>query len=161
MATAPTALANQPFTADAIAIMAHGKPQQAERIDVIVEGEPEVQERTRISFAGHTHLYDPSSKIKAKFRWAVLKSLKALKFSEYPLFPTPVELKLTVTFYVTNNLKDNDNLLKFLLDAIQTILYSNDRQVVKIDSEKICVKAGGYTVFVVEPWHLHPVHRIE
>ena len=79
-------------------------------------------------------MYDPSLQLKGKFRWAVLKSLKGLKFGQYPLFQ--VHLKITVAFHISNMTKDVDNLLKFVLDALQTIVYRNDRWVFKVVAEK-------------------------
>ena len=150
---------NQPFVADAIAILApsdEGQPLRAERIDVIIEGEPQVQERPRMSNIGGMHMYDPNSLIKVKFRAAVKKTFDDLKFT-YPLFQ--VALKIQVTFHISNMAKDVDNLLKFVLDALQTIVYNDDRSVQKITAEKHHSPDRGYTTIAVEPFNI--IHIIE
>ena len=158
-----TTTANQPFVADAIAIMAKtgkGQPPRAERLDIMVEGEPEVQERPRMSNLGHVHMYDPSSKLKGKYRWAVLKALKGLQLGTYPVFSGELsEVRITVVFHVNNMLKDVDNLLKFVLDALETIVYANDRTVLQIVADKHYSPGHGFTTIAVEV--MHPVHNIE
>jgi Holliday junction resolvase RusA-like endonuclease len=40
---------------------------------------------------------------------------------------------------VYNSLKDVDNLLKFVMDALQSTVYGNDRYVYKVTAEKVLV----------------------
>ena len=47
-----------------------------------------------------------------------------------------MKLKLTVTFYINNLAKDVDNLLKFVMDGMQGIIYANDRAVFQVLTEK-------------------------
>jgi Holliday junction resolvase RusA-like endonuclease len=151
---------NQQYVADAIAVLApsaNGEPQKAERLDIVVEGEPQVQERARMSHLGHTHMYDPSSRLKNRFRIAVVKSLQGLTFLQYPLFHVR-HLKVTVAFYVSNMTKDVDNLLKFVLDALQMVVYTDDRCVYQIEASKWHSPDHGYTKISVEV--LNNVHVI-
>jgi Holliday junction resolvase RusA-like endonuclease len=155
---------NQPFVADTIAVLVptdEGQPQKAERLDIVIEGTPCVQERTKISSMGRLHLYDPSSKSKAKFKWAVFQSLKSLKFDKFPIFKD-VELKVTVVFHISNWLMDVDNLLKFVMDALEKIVYINDKCVNKIEAEKVLDPEHGFTTITVEVFHpVHTIHHIE
>ena len=156
---------NQPFVAEAIAIMAPtavGDAPKIERLGLTVEGEPEIQERVRMSKTGHPsecpHLWDPSGKLKGKFCWAVWHALKAdLKFKMFPIFTGVLEI--TFHFHVSNMRKDVDNMFKFVLDALNTSVYRDDRGVHKIVATKHHSPDHGYTTISVE--HLHPVHRIE
>jgi Holliday junction resolvase RusA-like endonuclease len=151
----------KPFLAEALAIMAptaKGLPQKAERIDITVEGEPQVQIRTAMTYRGGLHMYDPSSLPKSKFRLAVRESLSdGLRFQNYPLFTGPVEI--TVSFYVSNMRKDVDNLLKFVFDALQTLVYLDDKTVHKVIATKHHSPLRGYTTISVQA--CHAVHIIE
>jgi hypothetical protein len=119
MATTNNQQQFQPLVAATISVLVPtdtGQPQKAEHLNIVIDGEPQVQERKKMSSLGRMHLYDPSSKSKAKFRSAVLTSLRSLKFKEPPLF-LKVDLKVTAVFHIGNWAKDVDNLLKFILDA--------------------------------------------
>jgi Holliday junction resolvase RusA-like endonuclease len=45
----------------------------------------------------------------------------------------------SVSFYVKNSTKHVDNLLKFVLDALEMVVYSNDKFVYKVTAYKILV----------------------
>jgi hypothetical protein len=46
-------------------------------------------------------------------------------------------LFMKISFSVMNTLKDSDNLLKFVLDALQTVVYSNDKLLYEIHVRKV------------------------
>jgi Holliday junction resolvase RusA-like endonuclease len=58
-----------------------------------------------------------------------------LGFGDFPCF-VGKKLKFKVSFYMMNVLKDVDNLLKFILDAV---LYSNNKFIFDIHARKACV----------------------
>jgi Holliday junction resolvase RusA-like endonuclease len=66
--------------------------------------------------------YDPSQRKKRAYRVvAVMQALAQLGVTHFPIFPHHRDLKLRIcaTFYVHTINKDLDNLLKFILDALQ------------------------------------------
>ena len=148
---------HQDFVADAVVMTAGpaGGPPQAVNIDI--KGEPRVQERTRFSRRGGiSRLYDPSSALKTQFRDAVRDSLTDLGISGFPLYGgqgDDTTIQITVVFPITNMAKDIDNLLKFVLDTLQTVIYANDRLVMKVVAEKrhFPQGQGGYTTIRVVP----------
>ena len=148
---------NQQFVADSIAVLAPTANGAPEQLGIVVEGEPQVQERPRISHLGHTHMYDPSSRSKNRFKIAVVKSLQGLTFAQYPLFRAR-RLNVTVAFYIKNMNKDVDNLLKFVLDALQMVVYTDDRCVCQIQARKFHSPHHGYTKVSIEA--LNTVHVI-
>jgi Holliday junction resolvase RusA-like endonuclease len=82
---------------------------------------------------------------------------KDLKITDFPLLK--VNLKIEVVFHVSNMAKDVDNLLKFVLDALNTVVYEDDRHVHKIVGTKYHSPLRGYTTISIEP--MTKVHRIE
>jgi Holliday junction resolvase RusA-like endonuclease len=156
-----TPTVSQPFVAEIVAIMAPtnaGDPDEMESVVITVEGQPRVQERTRMSGGPNPHLYDPSSLLKGKFRWAVRKALRnELAVQTFPLFTGP--LKMRVVFYIDNMTKDIDNLQKFTLDALNLIVYRDDRNVHQVTAIKQHSPDHGYTVIMVEPFRV--IHRID
>jgi len=136
-----------PFTAEAMIISDdHDVPSF---VDIQVQGEPRVQERTRVNYRV-TRIYDPSTHLKAAFSSSVKAAFTELGVDEYPIFLQP-EMKVTIVFGVNSMDKDIDNLLKFVFDALQTIVYGNNRVIVKLDAEKRHTPTNGFTSIQVEP----------
>jgi Holliday junction resolvase RusA-like endonuclease len=109
-----------------------------------VQGPAMVQQRTRIRFlplAGRAVVYDPSQASKRAFRRAVLLALNELGIVEFPVFQDQQHLKiqLNCTFYLHNEAKDVDNLLKFVMDALESVIYQNDRVVFETHLKKVKV----------------------
>jgi Holliday junction resolvase RusA-like endonuclease len=55
----------------------------------------------------------------------------------FPLFDDGVKLKVTCTFHVFDTRKDIDNMVKFLLDCLQSVLFKNDDMIYFIVAKKI------------------------
>ena len=132
-------------------------------IDIKIDGKPKPQQRHRHTKKGFT--YDPSSKDK--------KDLLTLIHSQAPKKPFEGGITLYVRFcmpYVkkhyrtgkfSNELKPNpplsyrikpdiDNLLKFVMDAGNGVLWKDDSQIYKVDMEKIYSVIGYTNITVVE-----------
>lgn len=101
----------------------------------IIPGQPIPLSRPRFS---KDHVYD--SQKGEKFAASI-----NIKFwhKDKPFFLGP--LHLTITFFMQSTRKkgwhdlrpDLDNLIKFVLDVMNGIVYNDDKQVVKITAEKI------------------------
>jgi Holliday junction resolvase RusA-like endonuclease len=62
-----------------------------------------------------------------------------------------VKVMVTATFHVVDTRKDIDNLLKFLLDALTSVMYINDNVVYSVISKKIIITHNlEYSEFVLE-----------
>lgn len=68
-----------------------------------------------------------------------IKIVRAAAQKEWPKGKAPTDsqyVTVTVTNYYTLSPPDVDNILKPILDAIETVAYRNDQQVYKVISEK-------------------------
>lgn len=112
-----------------------------------VVAEIEVQQRHRMRWRGLRvpHLYDPSSKAKKRWSKALKDALDDIDMgSILPLFqPKPIKVELSF-FWPHPDQKDLDNMVKFVLDAYEGLLYRNDNKVYEIYAKK----AYGATSFV-------------
>ena len=54
----------------------------------------------------------------------------------WPVLNNEADIKVSVDFFVTNMSKDIDNLVKFVLDGLQGVLYADDRKIVSIKAHK-------------------------
>jgi Holliday junction resolvase RusA-like endonuclease len=135
-------------------------------IAFVVKGDPPSQERARIaairdraSDRMRAHLYDPSSRLKIRFRSTVQRSmvqygLRAPYFAADEAVTVHVKFVLprrrqdlvrhddgTVTLapdaqrFPRN--KDVDNMLKFVMDALEGVIYHNDVIITKVIVSKI------------------------
>ena len=119
-----------------------------------VEGNPSSQLRYNRGKAGNA--YDPSKKAKTQFRSKV-ESMLGLSGSNQPLFPSHVLLSITLVFrmrrpnnHFVGRQRDStklssgapppfvvtkcdvDNLLKFVMDAMNMLIYADDKQVAAV-----------------------------
>ena len=86
-----------------------------------------------------SHAFNPAEKKKRAFQSALRMALHDVGVTTMPLFLEKIKLKVTVTFYVVNKTKDIDNMLKFLMDAFQTIIYPNDNMVYEVVAKKVII----------------------
>ena len=131
-------------------------------------------------------VYNPNTADQQSFKSAATTAIRAIYRGTLPLFGTKHPIHITISFYFkrplshfhsricsAENLKeecrdaypfsaggDADNHLKFVLDALQEIVYENDRQVINITVQKnysntsderteiLCI-ADGYEPIVV------------
>jgi Holliday junction resolvase RusA-like endonuclease len=67
------------------------------------------------------------------------EALAEVGATSFPLFKNDRKLKVVrATFHVFNARKDVDNLVKFLLDSVEGIVYNNDNMVYLVVAKKIC-----------------------
>jgi Holliday junction resolvase RusA-like endonuclease len=124
-----------------------------------VKGNPKTQLRYNIGRGGNS--FDPSKKDKLAFRSKVEEML-SLHGNQLPHFPSSIILSITVIFRIRrpNNhfvgnkresatLKtsappplsvtkcDVDNLVKFVMDALNTLLYEDDKQVAAVHAFRL------------------------
>jgi Holliday junction resolvase RusA-like endonuclease len=129
-----------------------------------VMGDPSPQARQGIGRGGNA--YDPSKAKKLAFRSAAQSSLSILD-PNVPMFDSAALLSMFVEFRMrrpdshfvscnreSNRLKstapsavlvkrcDVDNLLKFVMDALNTILYEDDRQVAAVHAFRLYDNEG-------------------
>jgi Holliday junction resolvase RusA-like endonuclease len=135
------------FVAEAIIIVSSPRATRLQSITSVqleVKGEACVQIRMQAKGIWRKAkwlaiLWDPSSKAKRLYKVAVRSALEETGLSAFPVYRSPQILEIVVTFMVYNSLKDVDNLLKFVMDALQSTVYGNDRYVYKVTAEKVLV----------------------
>jgi Holliday junction resolvase RusA-like endonuclease len=127
-------------------------PGQRPSVSITVKSPPATQERNRSRILnGRIVVYDPSRQSKAKFKEAIRMAMLQLGIDEFPIFHRP--LKLTVTFGLSNQAKDFDNLLKYVMDALQSVMYANDSIIFKVEGEKLRMPiAEQFTTFELEEY---------
>jgi hypothetical protein len=123
-------------------------------IQVLVRGTPLVQQHFcgRYLFAAARMLvWDPCKASKRSFRDVARTALEdvGLGAGDFPCF-VGKKLKFEVSFYVINVSKDVDNLLKFILDTLEMVLYSNDKFIFDICTRKACVYHAGDEETIIE-----------
>jgi Holliday junction resolvase RusA-like endonuclease len=120
-------------------------PHEDMTLYLMVEGTPLVQERHRVRWmpfrGARPTVYDPCSASKRGYKLAVRKAMSDIGVTHFPLF-LEERVKIKVTFFVTNAGKDIDNLLKFVMDALQGVIYPNDRMVFQALVKKEVVEEG-------------------
>lgn len=124
--------------------------------ETTIKFEPVSLKRHRHRMKGGT--YDPSKKEKDEFVKLISDMLPqkmknpikcVLKFyckrpkTHYRTGKYSNELKETAPEYNTNN-KDLDNMVKFVLDALNDKLYVDDSQIIEITCSKLYAKENGY-----------------
>ena len=69
----------------------------------------------------------------------------------FPLF-VGQPLKVTIVFGIANMAKYIDNLVKFVMDALETVVYGNDCMVIGLVAMKRHIPVDGFTLIQVEPF---------
>jgi Holliday junction resolvase RusA-like endonuclease len=125
---------------DIMTMESHG--YQTVKFDV--RGNLQAQERPRMVWKNRTRFprfYDPSAKAKKIWKKALKKALDDIGMgSALPLFGAegqqqPIQVELTF-FWPHPDQKDLDNMIKFVLDAYEGLLYGNDKKIYEITSKK-------------------------
>ena len=96
-----------------------------ERFEFVIEG-PAVSLRAK------------KSKAKRYQKW--IKEVRATAREQWPETMLPIESKtitVAITNYYTLAPPDVDNIIKPILDGLETVVYSNDQQVRRVISEKL------------------------
>jgi Holliday junction resolvase RusA-like endonuclease len=118
-----------------------GQGQWTHSFEIIAE--PQAQERTRLKWRGIRipRLYDPSTNAKRTWKRALKEALRELDIhaDEMPVFGEadvePIHVNL-VFMWSQPDQKDLDNMIKFVLDAYEGLLYTNDKKIYSITSTK-------------------------
>jgi Holliday junction resolvase RusA-like endonuclease len=104
----------------------------------------------RNAVSGRLVVFDPTHDEKFAFKRVVRTALVGVG-ATLPLFDNGVKLKVTATFYVADVRKDVDNLLKFLLDSLESVIYNNDKMIYTVVATKITTNNNfERTEFMVE-----------
>ena len=125
--------------------------------EITILGKPQVLKRTRIS---GKHCYDSQKSEKLMVYLEVQKQWKALKL---PIYMDPIHLDVIFIFPIPESYStakkqmlknsprgitsDIDNLVKFTLDAVQGLCFSNDNLVASINAKKVYGNGQGKTIF--------------
>lgn len=136
-------------------------------ISFSVGGDPPVQKRHKIAWKGILGgwkessrripiIYDPSSKEKKQLAAAVKAALQDLEVGGFPFFTNPdTKLTLELTFFFADRpaqpfpkKKDINNLVKFVMDAMNGILYCDDRAIVRVTAEKTFATEASSSVII-------------
>jgi len=111
--------------------------------EIEIEGKiPSVNRYWRHTRQGHHYISQEGREFKEKLQW-MAKAKKVKPTSE------PVDLHLYWYCKKTCNGGDLDNRLKVVLDALEGIVYKNDKQVVRIRAEKIMNSSNDFVVIKV------------
>ena len=118
-----------------------------------IKGTPLVQARFctgRIGPSGTLVHYDPTSKAKAVWKHRIRIALQELGIMNFPLFPNR-NYNIIVMFHVVNMNKKIDNLLKFVMDDLALVVYSNQSKVMGVTMRKIPAEINEeWTIISVE-----------
>jgi Holliday junction resolvase RusA-like endonuclease len=136
------------FQADALAML--GQDGNV-TLFLDVYGEPVAQQRVRsrwLKALKRIVHFNPQAKLKIAFTAAVKAALHDIGVldTKFPIFEDR-PLKIKVSFRVGNAMKDIDNLLKFAFDALQEIVYGNDRFIYEVTAVKIPA-TGSYSTSI-------------
>lgn len=119
-------------------------------LSLSVLGEAVSQPRARVR-RSDVRIWDPADKKKLAFKRVIREALAGVGATSFPLFENDMKLKVTATFHVFNARKDVDNLVKFLLDSMEDIVYNNDNMVYLVVAKKIRTTRNlEFTEFEVE-----------
>ena len=124
------------YEADAIVIADEGR----QSVHLTLVGKPVSQPRARARRLNRALIvFDPSAKLKTICRSSFRQALQEIGVTTFPIFDPEnhKEVTVVVDFYVANIRKDVDNMLKFVLDVLQTIIYRDDSCVFKVVATKI------------------------
>jgi Holliday junction resolvase RusA-like endonuclease len=109
-------------------------------ICVTVQGSPPVQARPRVAaIAGRGHFYGPCARSKRAFKRGMRKALQDLEIHRFPMMNPDAHLRLRTTFFLSNEGKDMDNLLKCLMDALTSIIHANDAIIFDVEMKKVTI----------------------
>ena len=121
------------FVTEAIVVVVDDKPI----INLTVVGVPEAQARMRARrVRNRVIMFDPSAPSKRKCQKSIADALSEVGVATQPIFVRE-KVALNIVFHVTNIRKDVDNMLKYILDVLQGVVYHNDAAVFKVTAAKI------------------------
>ena len=109
---------------------------------LLFDGEAPVQLRPRAAMSGRRTpnriiMYDPSQACKRSCEILVTAAIREIFNGPLPYFGQSANLKVSLDFRVEDDRKDVDNLIKFFLDVMSKIVYSDDRYVRHLIATKV------------------------
>ena len=115
-----------------------------ETLVIVFDGEPPIQGRPRghyLRSQARLIMYDPMARVKRAAQILLRTSLEEIGLLEHGanncVFDHGPNLKVKVTYFIHDNCKDTDNLLKFTLDVMQSIVFDNDRCITEVVAKKV------------------------
>jgi Holliday junction resolvase RusA-like endonuclease len=116
-------------------------------------GEPPTQIRLRAWYNAMRRrivMYDPSKTVKDAYKIILQAALAELGYHQGIVFQEARPLKVTCRFYVKDERKDIDNMLKFFLDVMEKFVYKNDSKVHMVVATKVKVTESENSAFRTE-----------
>ena len=162
----------------------HSVSDNLRSLSFFVAGKPPAQQRTRVNFKRNKSntsfpvFYDPSRNSKRQWTQALKKILDDSNIN-IPVFPSdpyvdqPIQLEVNIYLSIPKtdintkkqlknkhhlwpNTKDIDNMIKYIMDAMQQIIYTNDAVICSIKCTKQFVTATAVT-----PTHEVPITQLQ
>ena len=94
------------------------------------------------------YLYDPNKRAKEQLGATIKSALENFGVATFPVYREQ-HLKLQVEYHMTNpNTKDVDNMGKFLHDAMEGVLYDNDKNLWDVHAVKKIGAAPKTVVYI-------------
>ena len=124
---------------------------QTSTVHLDIGGEPLAQPRHRVRRLSNHRVvfYDPAAAAKSRLRRMIRLALEEIGVSTFPFFNRQ-KLSVNVTFVVSDTRKDIDNLLKYILDAMNQVVYNDDRTVCVVNMKKIVADASNNPKSILE-----------
>ena len=128
------------FQAEAIIAMDSNGVHNGCSIDIIGTARAQQRPRTRwMPTVQRSVTYDPASAVK-KHWMKISKEAVMEQTRTIPIFGDTTKIEMVIVCSITNESKDIDNLLKFIMDGLQSIIYRDDKMVYKATVEKVMVR---------------------
>jgi Holliday junction resolvase RusA-like endonuclease len=110
-----------------------------EECNFVIDGRAPVQNGWKCFLRSRRQpvVYDPKKQAKNALRASIRDAFKELDHNvKFPIFQM-TRLRITVSFYLVNSGgRDIDNMVKFLQDALEGVVFDNDKYVYEIHAYK-------------------------
>lgn len=115
-----------------------GQPDRPTELCFTIWGSPLAQNGWKLAWKGRTRptVYDAFQVKKSQLRASIRSALTDLSHSVFPVF-WDCTIRIRLTFHLHNaNEKDLDNMMKYVFDAMQEVLYINDSLIMVAEVQK-------------------------
>jgi Holliday junction resolvase RusA-like endonuclease len=112
---------------------------QPNEVSFTIRGSPIAQNGWKLAWRSRRQpiLYDSLQKQKLHLRVNIRNALIELRQGEFPIFPN-WDIRVELTFNLHNVTgKDVDNMMKYIFDAMQEVLYRNDSSIMVAVVQKV------------------------
>ena len=119
-------------------------------LEFCIMGEPHAQNGWRIRHRGLQTpiMFDPLARLKRQIKDALAKVMMEHQ-EPLPVFAAGIPLRVGVIFHLRHvATKDVDNMAKFLLDAIEEVVFNNDKYIIDLSLSKSTNETPKTLVFV-------------